>query len=39
MRDNEAAHKLYLRMGFRDYCATAVRIVARDPHYVAPAAG
>jgi ribosomal protein S18 acetylase RimI-like enzyme len=39
MRDNEAAHKLYLRMGFRDYCATAVRIVARDAHYVAPAAG
>lgn len=30
MRANEAAHKLYLRMGFRDYRETAVRIVARD---------
>jgi predicted GNAT family acetyltransferase len=30
MRANEAAHKLYLRMGFRDYCESPVRIVARD---------
>jgi hypothetical protein len=33
MRANQAAHKLYLRMGFRDYCETSVRIVTRDPHY------
>jgi len=27
MRTNEAAHGLYLRMGFRDYCETVVRVV------------
>jgi GNAT superfamily N-acetyltransferase len=27
MRANEAAHGLYLRMGFRDYCETVVRVV------------
>jgi ribosomal protein S18 acetylase RimI-like enzyme len=29
MRANERAHELYLRMGFRDYCETVVRVVAR----------
>jgi predicted GNAT family acetyltransferase len=29
MRANEAAHGLYLRMGFRDYCETVVRVVTR----------
>jgi ribosomal protein S18 acetylase RimI-like enzyme len=29
MRANAAAHGLYLRMGFRDYCETVVRVVAR----------
>jgi ribosomal protein S18 acetylase RimI-like enzyme len=29
MRSNERAHALYLRMGFRDYCETVVRVVAR----------
>jgi len=29
MRANEAAHALYLRMGFRDYRETVVRVVAR----------
>jgi predicted GNAT family acetyltransferase len=29
MRANEAAHQLYLRMGFRDYRETVVRVVAR----------
>jgi GNAT superfamily N-acetyltransferase len=29
MRANEAAHALYLRMGFRDYLETVVRVVAR----------
>jgi predicted GNAT family acetyltransferase len=29
MRANEAAHQLYLRMGFRDYLETVVRVVAR----------
>jgi hypothetical protein len=28
MRANEAAHGLYLRMGFRDYRETVVRVVA-----------
>lgn len=28
MRNNEAAHGLYLRMGFRDYCETMVRVVS-----------
>jgi predicted GNAT family acetyltransferase len=28
MCSNETAHGLYLRMGFRDYCETPVRIVA-----------
>jgi ribosomal protein S18 acetylase RimI-like enzyme len=32
MRANEAAHGLYLRMGFRDYCETAVRVVTLDEH-------
>jgi ribosomal protein S18 acetylase RimI-like enzyme len=27
MRENEAAHNLYVRMGFRDYCETVVRVV------------
>jgi GNAT superfamily N-acetyltransferase len=30
MRANEAAHGLYLRMGFRDYCETVVRVVTRE---------
>jgi GNAT superfamily N-acetyltransferase len=30
MSNNERAHTLYLRMGFRDYCETAVRVVARS---------
>jgi ribosomal protein S18 acetylase RimI-like enzyme len=34
MRANEAAHGLYLRMGFRDYCETVVRVVTLDEHYV-----
>ena len=34
MRANEAAHGLYLRMGFRDYCETVVRVVTPDPHRV-----
>jgi ribosomal protein S18 acetylase RimI-like enzyme len=34
MRANEAAHALYLRMGFRDYLETVVRVVARQGHYV-----
>lgn len=29
MADNHAAHGMYLRMGFRDYCETAVRVVSR----------
>ncbi|MBC3809579.1 GNAT family N-acetyltransferase [Undibacterium seohonense] len=29
MTGNTAAHELYLRMGFRDYCETAVRVVGR----------
>jgi GNAT superfamily N-acetyltransferase len=29
MRANEAAHGLYLRMGFRDYLETVVRVVSR----------
>jgi len=29
MRANEAAHTLYLRMGFRDYLETVVRVVSR----------
>jgi ribosomal protein S18 acetylase RimI-like enzyme len=29
MRANEAAHQLYLRMGFRDYRETVVRVVSR----------
>jgi ribosomal protein S18 acetylase RimI-like enzyme len=29
MRANEAAHSLYLRMGFRDYRETVVRVVSR----------
>lgn len=29
MSDNRAAHGMYLRMGFRDYCETAVRVVSR----------
>jgi GNAT superfamily N-acetyltransferase len=30
MRANEAAHGLYLRMGFRDYCETVVRVVTPE---------
>ena len=30
MRNNEAAHQLYLRMGFVDYLETVVRVVARE---------
>jgi GNAT superfamily N-acetyltransferase len=29
MRDNEVAHKLYARMGFRDYRESVVRVLAR----------
>lgn len=29
MRSNDAAHALYLRMGFRDYCETVVRVIRR----------
>jgi predicted GNAT family acetyltransferase len=29
MRSNTGAHELYLRMGFRDYCESVVRVVAR----------
>jgi len=29
MRDNDSAHRLYLRMGFRDHCEAAVRVVSR----------
>lgn len=29
MCHNHSAHELYLRMGFRDYCKTAVRVVER----------
>lgn len=29
MSHNTAAHELYLRMGFKDYCETAVRVVSR----------
>jgi ribosomal protein S18 acetylase RimI-like enzyme len=29
MRDNAAAHKLYVGMGFRDYRETVVRVVSR----------
>nr|WP_315467948.1 GNAT family N-acetyltransferase [uncultured Undibacterium sp.] len=29
MRSNNPAHEMYLRMGFRDYCETAVRVVSR----------
>ena len=28
MRENQAAHSLYQRMGFRDYCETVVRVVS-----------
>jgi len=28
MRDNSGAHRLYERMGFRDYCETVVRVVS-----------
>jgi predicted GNAT family acetyltransferase len=28
MRENEAAHRMYLRMGFRDYVETPVRVVS-----------
>lgn len=31
MRDNAAAHRLYLGMGFRDYRETVVRVVSRTP--------
>ncbi|MGJ7914138.1 GNAT family N-acetyltransferase [Massilia sp. LXY-6] len=34
MRANEAAHRLYLRMGFRDYRETTVRVVTPDAPYV-----
>jgi len=34
MRANEAAHRLYLRMGFRDYCETVVRVVTPEAHSV-----
>jgi hypothetical protein len=29
MRDNDGAHRLYRRMGFRDDCETVVRVVSR----------
>ncbi|MGJ7507049.1 GNAT family N-acetyltransferase [Variovorax sp. GT1P44] len=28
MRDNESAHRLYVRMGFRDHCETVVRVIS-----------
>jgi predicted GNAT family acetyltransferase len=28
MRDNESAHGLYQRMGFRDHCETVVRVIS-----------
>jgi len=31
MRSNEAAHRLYLRMGFRDYLESVVRVVSLNP--------
>lgn len=31
MRDNEAAHKLYQRMGFADHSESVVRVIARRP--------
>lgn len=30
MSHNESAHQLYLRMGFRDYCETPVRVLQRQ---------
>lgn len=30
MRNNDGARQLYLRMGFRDYVETVVRVIARD---------
>ena len=36
MRDNAAAHRLYLRMGFRDYRETVVRVVSRGPRNRTP---
>ncbi|MGB9109780.1 MAG: GNAT family N-acetyltransferase [Telluria sp.] len=30
MRANAAAHELYLRMGFRDYLETVVRVVTPE---------
>jgi GNAT superfamily N-acetyltransferase len=28
MRDNDSAHRLYLRMGFRDHCEAVVRVIS-----------
>lgn len=36
MRSNEAAHALYLRMGFRDWCETPVRVVSYQPDQTTP---
>ena len=33
MSNNTAAHDLYLRMGFRDYCGTAVRVIYRSREF------
>jgi ribosomal protein S18 acetylase RimI-like enzyme len=33
MSNNTAAHELYLRMGFRDYCETAVRVICRGHEF------
>jgi predicted GNAT family acetyltransferase len=29
MRDNESAHRLYGRMGFRDHCEAIVRVISQ----------
>jgi ribosomal protein S18 acetylase RimI-like enzyme len=36
MRANARAHELYLRMGFRDYCETPVRVVSYRPDQTRP---
>jgi hypothetical protein len=36
MRANARAHELYLRMGFRDWCETPVRVVSYLPDQTTP---
>jgi len=36
MRANTRAHELYLRMGFRDWCETPVRVVSYQPDQTTP---